>query len=528
MDLCKQMIQASKDIEDSKSEYQLVTNYLTDIQILEDLTDAERKPILECATQVAKLEKQRTDFLKTKRRLTDTQFAQMQEEEENLPGVIRRLKANEADLDAIKRNMAYLEGKKLEWSMQRSDSAKVQKVTRTAACYLLAVFITLFAFVGILSWYLNRDLQLVFTIMGFAAVGAGAFILIRYQDSTREIRQADVNRNQAITLENRVKIRYVNTKNAVDFICEKYHVRNAKELEFLYGQYQEEAREKETFRKTSDDLDYYTQKNLPGVIRRLKANEADLDAIKRNMAYLEGKKLEWSMQRSDSAKVQKVTRTAACYLLAVFITLFAFVGILSWYLNRDLQLVFTIMGFAAVGAGAFILIRYQDSTREIRQADVNRNQAITLENRVKIRYVNTKNAVDFICEKYHVRNAKELEFLYGQYQEEAREKDTFRKTSDDLDYYTQNLLQYLTRLRMYDTRVWLTHANALVDSREMVELKHELLTRRQKLRARMEYSVGSIHEMKGEALKNMSKLGNNAYQLEQIIRKIEAMNPVFK
>ena len=327
VDLCKQMIQASKDIEDSKSEYQLVTNYLTDIQILEDLTDAERKPILECATQVAKLEKQRTDFLKTKRRLTDTQFAQMQEEEENLPGVIRRLKANEADLDAIKRNMAYLEGKKLEWSMQRSDSAKVQKVTRTAACYLLAVFITLFAFVGILSWYLNRDLQLVFTIMGFAAVGAGAFILIRYQDSTREIRQADVNRNQAITLENRVKIRYVNTKNAVDFICEKYHVRNAKELEFLYG---------------------------------------------------------------------------------------------------------------------------------------------------------------------------------------------------------QNLLQYLTRLRMYDTRVWLTHANALVDSREMVELKHELLTRRQKLRARMEYSAGSIHEMKGEALKNMSKLGNNAYQLEQIIRKIEAMNPVFK
>ena len=142
VDLCKQMIQASKDMEDSKSEYQLVTNYLTDIQILEDLTDAERRPILECATQVAKLEKQRTDFLKTKRRLTDTQFAQMQEEEENLPGVIRRLKANEADLDAIKRNMAYLEGKKLEWSMQRSDSAKVQKVTRTAACYLLAVFIT--------------------------------------------------------------------------------------------------------------------------------------------------------------------------------------------------------------------------------------------------------------------------------------------------------------------------------------------------------------------------------------------------
>ena len=267
VDLCKQMIQASKDIEDSKSEYQLVTNYLTDIQILEDLTDAERKPILECATQVAKLEKQRTDFLKTKRRLTDTQFAQMQEEEENLPGVIRRLKANEADLDAIKRNMAYLEGKKLEWSKQRSDSAKVQKVTRTAACYLLAVFITLFAFVGILSWYLNRDLQLVFTIMGFAAVGAGAFILIRYQDSTREIRQADVNRNQAITVENRVKIRYVNTKNAVDFICEKYHVRNGKELEYIWECYMDAVKQKEKFEQNSDDIDYFNNR----MIRELSA-----------------------------------------------------------------------------------------------------------------------------------------------------------------------------------------------------------------------------------------------------------------
>lgn len=347
VDLCKQMIQASKDIEDSRSEYKLITNYLTDIQILEDLEENEKKPIVECATHVAKLEKQRTDFLKTERRLTDAQFAQLQDEEANLPGVIRRLKANEKDLDTIK-------------------------------------------------W---------------------------------------------------------------------------------------------------------------------------------NMAYLEGKKLEWSMQRSDAERTQKVMRTSACYLFVIFVTLFALIGILAWYFQKDLQLVFTILGFVVVGAGAFIMIRYQDCVRAIRQADVNRNHAITLENRVKIRYVNTKNAVDFTCEKYHVRNAMELEYMFGQYQEEAREKETFRKTSDDLEYYTKMLLQYLTRLRMYDTRVWLNHANALIDSREMVELKHELITRRQKLRARVEYSVGSIHEMKGEALKNMSKLGNNAYQLEQIIRKIEAINP---
>ena len=138
------------------------------------------------------------------------------------------------------------------------------------------------------------------------------------------------------------------------------------------------------------------------------------------------------MQRSDSAKVQKVTRTAACYLLAVFITLFAFVGILSWYLNRDLQLVFTIMGFAAVGAGAFILIRYQGFYKRDPSGGCQPQSGDYFGEPGKDPLCQYENAVDFICEKYHVRNAKELEFLYGQYQEEAREKETFRKTSDDL------------------------------------------------------------------------------------------------
>ena len=348
VDLCKQMIQASKDIEDNRSEYQLVTKYLNDIQIIEDLTDEEKKPIAECASHVCKLEKQRTDYLQTERRLTESQYAQMQEEEENIPGVIKRLKENETDLDTSKRNMAVIEGKKLEWSMQRSAAVKNQKIMRTAACYLFVIFLTFMALCGILSWY---------------------FVI-------------------------------------------------------------------------------------------------------------------------------------------------------------DLQLVMTIIAIAAVLAGAFILIRYQDSSHCVRQMDVNRNHAITVENHVKIRYVNTKNAVDYTCEKYHVRNAKELEYFYGQYLDEARERENFRKTSSDLEYYTRKLLQYLNRLRMYDTRVWLTHANAIVDSREMVELKHDLITRRQKIRSRVEKSVNSIREMKGEAYKNLSKMGDDAYQVEQILRKIEEVSPV--
>ena len=199
-------------------------------------------------------------------------------------------------------------------------------------------------------------------------------------------------------------------------------------------------------------------------------------------------------------------------------------GILSWYLNRDLQLVFTIMGFAAVGAGAFILIRYQDSTREIRQADVNRNQAITLENRVKIRYVNTKNAVDFICEKYHVRNGKELEYIWECYMDAVKQKEKFEQNSDDIDYFNNRMIRELSAYRLYDSRVWIPQAAALIDHKEMVEITHNLVMRRQKLRSRMEYNAGILKEQRTEVAKFMEEMPEMRPQIQDILDSVDRLS----
>ena len=348
IDLCDQMIKAAKDLEDTRAEYDLVTSYLTDVQIIEDLTEDERKPIADCAAHVDRLGKERSEFLKTERRLSDSQFAQMQEEEDALPGIIKRLKSNEDYLDTVKRDMAFLEGKKLEWKLVKNDAVRTQRLMQKSACYLFLCYFTLMAFAVIVSWYMEMDL--------------------------------------------------------------------------------------------------------------------------------------------------------------------------------DLRLVMTILSLIAVLLGGYILIRYMDASTDLRKSNVNRNRAISLENHVKIKYVNIKNAVDYTCEKYHVRNSYELSYIYEQYQAEAKEKEKFRETSDELNYYTNTLLQYLNRLRMYDAKAWLNHANAIVDSRELVEMKHQLITRRQKLRTRMEYSKRTIANMKQEALVNIRRMGEVNPQLVQIIRQIDKMN----
>ena len=77
---------------------------------------------------------------------------------------------------------------------------------------------------------------------------------------------------------------------------------------------------------------------------------------------------------------------------------------------------------------------------------------------------------------------------------------------------------------MYGAKAWLNHANAIIDSRELVEMKHQLITRRQKLRTRMEYSKRTIANMKQEALVNIRRMGEVNPQLLQIIRQIDKMN----
>ena len=232
--LCEQLIETAKDYEDAREEYELVTSYLNDIQIIEELPENSKSEIISVATNVSKLNKARDEFLQTEQKLSDAQFAQMQELENEIPNKINRLKENEADLEKVNKDLNYLEGEKMRWKIDKEDCIQQQKQLRNIAVILL-VFFTLSAVLLLLtSLMTDINTQLMMIIIAFVAVLIGTYVFLKSQVCNHEIRQSEVNWNHAVTLENRVKIRYVNIKNAVDYTCEKFHVRNARELNENY------------------------------------------------------------------------------------------------------------------------------------------------------------------------------------------------------------------------------------------------------------------------------------------------------
>ena len=278
--------------------------------------------------------------------------------------------------------------------------------------------------------------------------------------------------------------------------------------------------------KISDEMFSLLDDNeaeIPGIIKRLQANETYLDAIKRDMNRLSGEKIEWSVLRQECEKEQKMLRKMSYTMLYVFGTIAIIVAMLSLTFRWDLFPLMVVALLATV-AGSYIVLRMQDRAKEIKKCDVNLNHAIALENRVKIKFVNIKNAIDYTCDRFHVNNSMELTYNYEQYIEACKEREKFRQTSEDLEYFNGRLVRVLSGLHLYDAKIWLNYANAIIDPREMVEVKHDLFGRRQKLRSRIEYNLSAIEDMKKEVEKYINRMGEKEEQIRTILNKIDEIN----
>jgi len=135
------------------------------------------------------------------------------------------------------------------------------------------------------------------------------------------------------------------------------------------------------------------------------------------------------------------------------------------------------------------------------------NRAIFLTNRVKIKYVNTTNAIQYICARYHVKNGVELDYVYTQYRKMMAELSKKQEGTRLLNEYNTVLVHSLGRLGVKDCDIWFYQARALCNPKEMVEVRHDLNVRRQQLRDRMDYNAGvlekSINEL--EKIRSVSK-----------------------
>ena len=260
VDQCEHMIEIAKDVIDARDEYNVVSSYLNDVKVFEKLSKEKKEPIEEAAKSIVKLYNSKDEILKKKHDLPDERFQEFKANENEIPKAIRRLQNNEAFQNAAKKDMNYLEGEKIRWRDIEEESIKEQHLLRYLSVFLTIVFGGVLIALGVAYFTLYMDVQKYMILTGFIAVLSVGYIVIRFQDTMTNIKKSKVNTKQAIILENRAKLKYVNATNAVRFAREKYNVQNAYEFLYLWEQYSAICHEKKQLLIINDDLEYYTEK----------------------------------------------------------------------------------------------------------------------------------------------------------------------------------------------------------------------------------------------------------------------------
>ena len=111
-DKCEKIIDYSHQLEEAKIEYDKVTSYIMDIDIIEDLPPDPKAEIKSLAERIVLLKQDRKDYQAYSEQLADERFDGVRRFEDEFPAEIDKLKENERFRGVVKRDMDFLQGEK--------------------------------------------------------------------------------------------------------------------------------------------------------------------------------------------------------------------------------------------------------------------------------------------------------------------------------------------------------------------------------------------------------------------------------
>lgn len=241
-----------------------------------------------------------------------------------------------------------------------------------------------------------------------------------------------------------------------------------------------------------------------GCEKLLKAEEYQ-ELIKRDLKRLDGEKQAYQYRKAELQHILEDSRSMAiiCTIAVIICILVLLILQYGFSMNTGIGYV----AAAALGAAAItaVFLKYNNASEELSRVENGIGRIIRLQNTVKIRYVNNTHLLDYLYMKYQVSSARELQKDYQDYQQEREERERYYSAEKDLDECQKDLIHELRRFQIQDPMIWIHQTRGLLDKKEMVEIRHSLIIRRQSLRRRMDYNKEVVAGKAQDEIKDLAK-----------------------
>lgn len=256
-------------------------------------------------------------------------------------------------------------------------------------------------------------------------------------------------------------------------------------------------------------------------IAKLKEAERYQKLIKQDLAKLDGERHAYGYRRNELRTMLANLRGMAMICLVALAACILMLLVLQFGFSMDTAVGYYVAVGAAAVAITVLYLKYTDADRELTRVEKAQNRLIQLQNTVKIRYINNVNLLDYLYLKYDVDSAAKLQQLWELYQAEKEERRQYAEAEARYDYNKKQLSAQLLRYRVKDPDRFVLRPASLVDSREMIELRHELIVRRQALRKQLEYNKELAGTAQQEIKDIAIKYPQYAGEIREMLEKAE-------
>lgn len=269
-------------------------------------------------------------------------------------------------------------------------------------------------------------------------------------------------------------------------------------------------------------MDMYSEE-IPDKLVDLGKKEDYLNLIKEDMHKLEGEKGSISYNRTQAEDKRKFLNRMSYCILAICVTVFIVLIMLTSYTLGDYKVPFLLTGICVVCYLIYYFATVRKCLAVSRRSTREMNRANQLLNKVKVKYVNTTNALEYSYEKYHVNNLMELQYKWQTFVRVKEEEKRFRSNTNLLNEYRRKLTMLLDSIGFTKSDTWSVQPEVFIDRGELLTFKDAITKRRNKLRMQMDYNIrqqdNAMNDIEALKRRYISQINIINYCLEQ--NKIE-------
>ncbi len=273
------------------------------------------------------------------------------------------------------------------------------------------------------------------------------------------------------------------------------------------------------------DSVYYRMKEreheLESAIHKMKDAESYGSLVKQDLQRLSREKQAYAYRKEELYGMLANFKGMAVIFLVALLVCVGILALLQFSMEIDATVGYFVAVIITAAAMTVLCMKYMDAGREVHRVERAQNRLIQLQNKVKIKYVNNTNLLNYLYLKYQVKNATTLEKQFVQYQEEKESRNQYAEAEAKKEYYTKQLLEQLGHYRVRYPERFAARVDALLDRKELVEMRHELIVRRQALRKQIEYNDDVMKQAKGEIMDVARLYPEFAEEIAEKVNKYE-------